>query len=335
MVAQHTAEKWTERIGRRLKLYDLHIFLTVAEIGSMGKAAERLAISQPSISKAIADIEHTIGVRLLDRTARGVELTDYGRALVKRGIGAFDELRQGIKDIELLADPTAGEVRVGCAEGIASGLLLAVLIQFTRQYPRVIIRVLPADNPTEDLYLLRERKVDLVITGMPKPPFDDDLDADILYDDRPFIVTGPNNRLAGRRTIDLAELLDDLWLLPDNGTIGSSLAEAFHAKGLPFPKIGVRSYSVHQRLNLLATDSFIAAESGSVLRFNADRYPLRVLPVDLNVSSFTTATVTLKNRTYNPIVQTFVTCVREVAQAIQRPSGATKSDASVASGSKT
>ena len=74
--------KWNDRIGRRLKLHDLHVLLTVAEVGSMGKAAERLAVSQPSVSKAIADMEHTIGVRLLDRTPKGVETTAYGRALL-------------------------------------------------------------------------------------------------------------------------------------------------------------------------------------------------------------------------------------------------------------
>ena len=132
---------WTGRIGRRLRLQDLHIFMAVAEMGSMGKAAERLNTSQPSVSKAIADIEHTIGVRLLDRTATGVVPTDYGRALLKRSIGAFDELRRGIQDIEFLADPTAGEVRIGCPEAIASGLLVRVLDQFSSLYPRVIIRV--------------------------------------------------------------------------------------------------------------------------------------------------------------------------------------------------
>src|SRR6185437_8867658 len=102
--------KWDDRIGRRLKLHDLHVFIAVAELSNMRKAAERLAISQPSVSKAIADIEHVLGVRLLDRNAQGVELTSYGRALVRRAMGAFDELRQGVKDIEGLADPTVGEV---------------------------------------------------------------------------------------------------------------------------------------------------------------------------------------------------------------------------------
>jgi DNA-binding transcriptional LysR family regulator len=90
--------KWDDRIGRRVKLHDLHILMTVAELGSMGKAAERLAVSQPSISKSISDLEYAVGVRLLDRTSRGVETTAYGRALLRRGMGAFDELRQGIKE---------------------------------------------------------------------------------------------------------------------------------------------------------------------------------------------------------------------------------------------
>ena len=89
--------KWTDRIGRRLKLNDLHILMIVAESGSMGKAAKALGITQPSVSKAISDLEHTVGVRLLDRSSDGTILTAYGQALVLRGISAFDELNQALK----------------------------------------------------------------------------------------------------------------------------------------------------------------------------------------------------------------------------------------------
>jgi len=98
--------KWTDRIGRRLKLNDLQILMIVAESGSMGKAAKALGITQPSVSKSISDIEHTIGVRLLDRSFGGAALTAYGRALVKRGINAFDELNQSFRDIDILSAPT-------------------------------------------------------------------------------------------------------------------------------------------------------------------------------------------------------------------------------------
>src|SRR5262249_56774951 len=100
--------QWSERIGRRLKLRDLHFLLTVAKAGSMGKAATELAVSQPVVSKAIADLERVLGTRLLDRGAQGVEPTLYGRALLKWSVAVFDDLRQGVKEVEFLTDPTAG-----------------------------------------------------------------------------------------------------------------------------------------------------------------------------------------------------------------------------------
>jgi molybdenum-dependent DNA-binding transcriptional regulator ModE len=104
---------WEKQIGRRLRLRDLHVFFTVIQHGSMAKAAAELGISQPSVSELIADLEHALGVRLFDRSTRGVEPTMYGDALLTRGQAAFDELRQGIRDIEFLSDPAAGEIRLG------------------------------------------------------------------------------------------------------------------------------------------------------------------------------------------------------------------------------
>ena len=82
--------------------------MIVAESGSMGKAAKALGISQPSVSKAISDIEQ----RLLDRSPDGAALTVYGQALIIRGISAFDELSQGFRDIDTLSDPTVGQVTI-------------------------------------------------------------------------------------------------------------------------------------------------------------------------------------------------------------------------------
>ena len=169
----------------------------------MGKAAERLNVSQPSVSKAIADMEHTVGVRLLDRTPKGVETTAYGRALLLRGMGAFDELRQGIKDIETLADPSSGEVRIGCPEAIAAGLMMATIIRFSAQHPGVG-SVTAANNLSQEYRLLRDRTVDFLV-GAPAQPFaQDDLEAEILYQDRSFILCGNQHSLARRRKVPIA-----------------------------------------------------------------------------------------------------------------------------------
>jgi len=78
---------WESRIGRRLRLRDLHVFVTVVQCSSMAKAAVALGVSQPAVSEVIADLEDSLGVRLLDRGPHGVEATMYGRALLKGGDG--------------------------------------------------------------------------------------------------------------------------------------------------------------------------------------------------------------------------------------------------------
>jgi DNA-binding transcriptional LysR family regulator len=128
---------WESQIGRRLKLRDLHAFLTVLRHGSMAKAAQQLGVSQPTVSEVVADLEHAIGVRLVDRSARGVEPTPFGGALLKRSVVAFDELKQSIRDIEFLSDQTAGEVRVG-APPVLAGFVAAVTERLTRRHPRII-----------------------------------------------------------------------------------------------------------------------------------------------------------------------------------------------------
>src|SRR4029079_15550787 len=110
---------WNDRTKRRLKLRDLDILMTVIDSGSMGKAAKRLKISQPGVSKAILDIADTLGVHLVDRSRSGIEPTPYGMALQKRSVSIFNDLRQGVQDIDFLTDPTQGEIPIGTPAPVA------------------------------------------------------------------------------------------------------------------------------------------------------------------------------------------------------------------------
>jgi len=100
--------EWESRLGRRLRVRDLYILSTVVKCGGMAKAARELAMTQPAVSDAIANLEHLLRVRLLDRNPRGIEPTHYADALLKRASTVFDELKQGVRDVEFLADPTGG-----------------------------------------------------------------------------------------------------------------------------------------------------------------------------------------------------------------------------------
>src|SRR5262249_48077940 len=134
-----------DRISRRLKMSELRTLLAVVEYGSMSKAAAALHISQSAVSKALGELERTLGVRLLDRSPQGVEPTLYGRALPARGLAIFDELRQGLQDTEFLADPSTGEARIGVAPPLV-GFLFAVIEQLSKQFPKMVFEIVERDS---------------------------------------------------------------------------------------------------------------------------------------------------------------------------------------------
>src|SRR5262245_24955324 len=196
----------------RFKLRELRILLTVSQTGSMGKAAQALAVSQPAVSRAIADMESALGVSLLDRTPQGVEPTPYGRALINRGLAVFDELRQGLKEIEAIADPTAGEVRVCGSAATVVGIIAAVIDRLARQHPRVSFHVVTSE-PAAHFRMLRERSVDIIVAGIYTPLTEADIGWEVLYDDEMVVVAATGNPWARRRKIELSELANEPWAL--------------------------------------------------------------------------------------------------------------------------
>src|SRR5262245_12337993 len=139
--------QWSDRIGRRVKLRDLHVLLAVAQSGSISRAAEDLAISHPVVSRAISDLEHTLGVRLFDRSRRGVEPTMYGRAFSDCGVAVFDDLRSGVQRIENLSDPASGEVRIGGSDVMMAGFIPVVIDELARKHRKMIFHTVQGDSP--------------------------------------------------------------------------------------------------------------------------------------------------------------------------------------------
>ena len=317
---------WDDQIGRRLRLRDLHTYFRVVQWGSMAKAAEHLNVSQPAISKTISDLEHTLGVRLLDRTRRGVAPTIYGEALLKRGLIAFDELKQGVRDIQFLADPTAGELRIGCADSIAATILKPIIERFATSYPAVALQVDTLPSPAIDHPGLRDRKCDLVLGRRPMKldHFSDDLKVEILFDDHLVVAAGKHTVWARRRNkIDLADLADQRWLLPPRETwTYGFVAEAFRQRQLDMPKVSLMTFSLPLVMHFLARDSFITVLPRSVVSLHSEAELIKMLPVDFPSSRWPVAIVTLKERTLSPVVERFIGCAREVAKSLANPGAA-------------
>jgi len=307
-----------ERISRRLKLRGLHVLDAVVRSGSMAKAASLLNVTQPAVSKAIGELERVIGVRLLDRTTQGVEATIYGRALLKRGLAIFDELQQGLKEIQFIADPTAGEVRIGCGEAFGAGLLPAILERLGRQYPRIAYHVVLTTSPEEEFHVLRERRIDLLLTRVAEPFLEEDMDADVLFYEKLYVVAGKKNKWARRSRIELLELLKEQWILTPPNTVPFALVEeAFTAKGLAVPAARAISFSVHLRNSLLPTGRYLTVLPGSCLRYSPMRFAMKALPVDFPSKPTPVALVTLKHRTPNPVAQIVMDCACDVAKPLR------------------
>jgi DNA-binding transcriptional LysR family regulator len=306
---------WDNRIKRRLKLKDLDVLMAVVQAGGMGKAAHRLNLSQPAVSKAVADLEKTLGVRLLDRSRQGVEPTPYGLALVKRCTAVFDELRQGIQDVEYLADPTRGELRIGVTEPIAGSIVAPVLDRLSRQHPRTAFSVDVADG-TRLRSELAQRNYELVITRTTGQLSEDEL-GEILFYDELTVVAAAGNPLTRRRRLLLADVVDQPWILwPFDTYFGALAAEVFRSNELEPPRLMISTTSMNLINTLLATERFLTITPSFSLGLPR-RHPLfRALPIALPATRHPIQIVTLKNRTLSPLAQLFLDRVREVTKPL-------------------
>jgi DNA-binding transcriptional LysR family regulator len=269
----------------------------------------------------IADLEHAIGVRLLERDRHGAEPTIYGAALLKRGMTVFDELRQGVKDIEFLVNPTEGEVRIASGAFFATRFVSEVIDRLSRRYPRIMFHLV-VTQPDMLRGELSERNVDLVIAHrwglFTADKFaDEKFDFETLYSDSNVVVGSAQNPWARRRRIALADLVNESWLLPppDRG-FGPIFVEAFRNNGLEYPRATVYTVSPDVRLRLLATGRFLTIVPMSVLKFSDKRLEIKLLPVELTIARGPIGILTLKNRTLSPVAKLFIEHAREVAKAL-------------------
>jgi DNA-binding transcriptional LysR family regulator len=305
-----------DHVSDRLKLPQLKVLLAVARTGSMSKAAKDLSMSQSVVSKAISELEATLGVRLFDRSVQGVEPTFYGKSLLKRAAVVFDELRTSVGEIEFLANPGVGELRIGSTLP-QTPVVAAVIERLSRKYPRLDFKVIFADGVTLLDRHLRGRRIDLMIAPLMSPPLEDDLESTFLYENAPRVVVGPKSPWAGRRNVELIDLIGEPWCLPPPETaLGAVFLDAVRSHGLEPPRVVVWSASNQLCHRLLVDGRFVGISTNVTLHFDPHRPHVKELPVELCARTFRIAVLTLKNRTISPIAQIFIDCAREIVRPL-------------------
>jgi DNA-binding transcriptional LysR family regulator len=304
------------RVERRLRLQDLQVLMTVAKAGSMRKAAALLNTTQPSISRAIAELEQTTGVQLLDRTPQGVEPTACGRALLDGGTAMFDDLRQAVKNIEFLTDPTSGEVRLGSVPAFAASFVTGMIDRFSRRYPRVRFEVVTGLAETLHHHLLA-RTIDLAIGARFGRLATERVDFQFLFDGSFVVAAGARNPWSRRRKLALIDLVNEQWALPSpESSLGSVFLEAFSASGLDYPQAVVIADPLDVRIGLLETGRFLTMFDPAVLQFSIRHREIVALPVRLPVVPAPIGISTLNARTLSPVTKLFIEHAREHARPL-------------------
>ncbi|WP_321915444.1 MULTISPECIES: LysR substrate-binding domain-containing protein [unclassified Paraburkholderia] len=224
-----------------MKLHQLRVLLALAQHGSMHEASRSLHISQPALSKAIAELERELGVTLMSRSVRGVSLTNYGRALAKRASVVEQELRHALEDIEGMRGHAEAQLNIGFSAVASSGPLPESIAAFRARFPGVEVHAYEM-RPQQILEGLREGRLDLALISTNSGPSTSAFQWEPLFSVGMVLAARPGHPLAD--TTRLRDLLEADWLTLDPlDDPGSPLASLMRVNRLDMPKRIVHSVS--------------------------------------------------------------------------------------------
>lgn len=195
----------------------LRFFIEVASVGSINKAAERLHIAQPALSRRMHQLEHELGAKLLIRHSSGVTLTAAGRKLLGRAAAIVDELQRLRHFIDEPADTAFQQLQIGMVPGPSLLLLARLIAGFHRERPEVLLQVVDGTTPHLSEMVLN-RGIDVAIVTDPEP--NDRLVAETLWHEAIFLVGPPGYQS------NLTALLALPFVMPTPNTAIQSTIEA-------------------------------------------------------------------------------------------------------------
>ncbi|MBY8885755.1 LysR family transcriptional regulator [Streptomyces sp. PTM05] len=225
-------------------------FTVVAEYGNFGRAATRLHLAQPSLSRQIQRLEAHLGVRLFDRSPQGTSLTDAGRAFLPRALSLLQEAERAARTARAAAQPFA--VTVGCAEGL---VITACVQELRRRHPDGQVRTRHLD--WRDTRALAEERVDALVAYRPLPFPTDGLRVTRLREESRVLVTSARHRLAHEKAVSLRRDLPDEELVACVSTpVLWSTPRPVGGRPAPPPPASDDSYE--DKLELIATGHCVA-----------------------------------------------------------------------------
>jgi DNA-binding transcriptional LysR family regulator len=268
-------------IRANIKPRHLQMLVSLDDLRNVGKVAASLNITQPAVSKALAELERGIGLRLFERTALGVHPTAYGECMIRHARSVLGNLARARDELRDLQQGSSGKVAVGALPAAAPSFLPRAVALFKQRAPGTTIFI---REGTMDTLLpeLRGGKLDLIVGTLPHSGAGRDLDEKLLFEERTTLVAGRTHALTRRRKLAWTDLVDHPWVLPPVGSLlRDPLEQAFERHGVPMPINAIESLSVHVIVMVLQLTDALACLSSEVARHYQELGQITILPLEL------------------------------------------------------
>lgn len=292
----------------RVKIRHLVLITTIADAGTLVRAAESLHISQPVVTRGLREIEEVLGVPLFDRLPRGVVPTQYGVTFIERARSVLAELRAASEEVRLLRSGQLGTVTVGTHLAGSNLLLPRAIAGMKVEHPRLTVVVREATPDTLEQLLLNG---DLDFTvGRLSPTVSGRLHQERLHQEPIRLVARADHPVASdTRAHSLAELIHYPWIFPVTQTaLRAELEAVFFQEGLPLPPDRVECTSMLTLRHLLVSTDVIAALPMFIA---ADDRQLRLLPTPLSSIRRSVGVTMAKDRVPSPAAAALLVHLRE------------------------
>ena len=310
-------------IRHRLKIRQLVVFNAVFDECSLRKAAIKLCVTQPSVTRTIRELESLFDCKLFDRYNRGVGPTVFGHALSRQAKLILSGLRHTVDEFNRLRHGEAGHVIVGTLISASAQLLPFTIAALKQHSPSMVVTV---SEGTNDLLLpaLANGEIDIVLGRIPDETDYFGIDHHVLYHEPLYALVSRRHPLSGaHQRLSLADLLAYQWVIPvSQSPLRRQVQQRFEQAGLSLPERIVESVSIATNLGLLNALDAIGLVPGSVARYYAESGDYCILE-GLDLGYFGAVGYSVSRRSLMPAAALFIECLQEQAGKINSsPTGA-------------
>lgn len=304
-------------IDARIKIRHLQCFLETARLRHVGRAADRLCVTQPAVSKTLRELEDILGVRLFERSGRGLALTSAGRLFQEYAHTGLTSLEQAIDSVSLGRVPGGTVIRIGALPTVAARLIPHAVEQLLKDRPDALVRLLAGHN--RYLYeRLRSQELDIVVGRVAEPEQMIGLQFEQLYMERLAIVVRPGHSLLDQPRLDLRQILDYPVILPTpEDIIRPSVDRFLIAHGIGAVDRHIETVSSDFSRNFLSTRDAVWIISLGVVALDLAAGALVELPFDLEDTAGPVGMSTRADESAPPVTLAFMAATRRVAQFVR------------------